>query len=82
MKIEPMTPFKIEPEEDGTQHAIHDNIQISVLPDFDNVKIKHRNAVKPFSNGQHTRWLYIKVDDIKIYVHGTHVVVSKKELNP
>ncbi len=81
MRIDPLPPFEIHPEPDGTQHATKDNIQITVLPDMGDVKIKHRNAINQ-PTGNHVRWLYIKAPGVNIYVHGTHVVISKSDIYP
>jgi len=81
MRIDPLPPFEIHPEPDGTQHATKDNIQITVLPDVGEIKMFHRNALHQ-SSGGHTRWLVIKAGDLNIFVHGTHVVVTKNDLYP
>ena len=45
--------------------------------------MKHRNGKRPEAEAE-SRWLYIDLvdKDVRIYVHGTHVVVAKAELLP
>lgn len=79
--IQPQPPFALSTDDEGTQHAIRDDIKISVLSDVP-AKIDHLNANRPFQ-GKAFRWLVIELENnIKIYVHGTHVLVSKKDLVP
>lgn len=81
MQIEPQAPFRLSKEPDGTQHAIKDNIQITVLPDVEDCIIKHRVANKPYAE-KSARWLLVTIGDLKMYVNGTHVVVTNRDLNP
>ena len=81
MQIEPQAPFRISNEKDGTKHAIKNNIQISVFPDVKDVKIKHRVAQKPMANKE-SRWLYITIGDLKLYINGTHVLITHEDLVP
>lgn len=79
--IQAQLPFALSTEDDGTQHAIRENIKVSVLPDV-KANISHRNANRPFQE-KAARWLIVKTEDgLNIYIHGTHVVVTKKELIP
>ncbi len=80
MFIGAAAPFKISFDPDGTQHAIKDNIKITVLPDIDDCKISHKYAEQPFGKtAKATRWLHIALGDVHLYVHGTHVLVTKRK---
>ncbi len=83
MRIEAAAPFELTPAPDGVQHAVKSDIQISVFPDVGEVKMKHRVGQRPQADAE-SRWLYIHLvdKDIRIYIHGTHVVVAKAELLP
>lgn len=81
MRIEPFEPFKLHPDPDGTQHAVKDGIGISVLPDVGEVKIKHRVGIHP-STGEKSRWLFIQAGDVKVFVNGRHIVITKRDLLP
>lgn len=83
MKIGEAPPFDLQPDPDGTQHAIKDHIQISILPDAGPAKVNHRKGERP-SEGKATRWLHVALEDhgLHIFVHGTHVVVTAKDYSP
>ena len=83
MRIESEAPFEITPAPDGVKHAVKGSIQISVFPDVGEVVMKHRIGKRPGIDAE-SRWLYVNLVDqnVKIYVHGTHVVVAAKELLP
>lgn len=80
--INPDAPFERSTEPDGTKHAINGNIQVSVLPDAgSNVTMKYRAGVRQ-KTGEKSKWLMVLIDDLYIFVHGTHVVVTKTKLQP
>lgn len=81
MFIGPSAPFKISHDPDGTKHAIKDNIKFSILPDIGECEISHKYAEQPFSKSfsNATRWLHIALGDVHLYVHGTHVLVTKRK---
>lgn len=83
MRIDAAAPFEITPAPDGVQHAVKANIQISVFPDVGEVQMKHRMGQRPEADAE-SRWLFIHLvdKDVKIYVHGTHVVVAEANLLP
>ena len=83
MRIDSEPPFEITPAPDGVKNAVKGNIQISVFPDVGEVEMKHRIGKRPAADAE-SRWLYINLVDknVRIYIHGTHVVVAKAELLP
>ncbi len=83
MEISPAPPFEVSQEPDGTQHAVRDNIQVTILPDVGECKVSHRVGQK-IEAGKSTRWLHLDLVErgIHVFIHGTHVVVSEKDLNP
>ena len=81
-----MPPFRLVSEPDGTQRAIKDEIEVTVLPDVACV-IRHRvgvhKAVGSKGIDRQTRWLLVELEgSIRLFVHGTHVVVTRQDLNP
>lgn len=83
MRIESESPFEISGAPDGVKTAVKDGIQISIFPDVGEVELKHRIGKRPGIDAE-SRWLYIDLldKDVRIYVHGTHVVVAEAELLP
>ena len=84
MRIQSEPPFELSGSDtEGVQHAVKGHIQVSVLPDVGEVEMKHRVGQRPGIDAE-SRWLYINLKDknLRIYVHGTHVVVAEKELLP
>ena len=81
MRIEEAPPFELTVAPDGVKTAVKGHIQVSVFPDVGEVKMKHRRAKRPGIQAE-SRWLYINLVDknLRIYVHGTHVVVAEAEL--
>jgi len=83
MRIQSEPPFELSGGPDGVKHGVKGHIQVSVFPDVGEVVMKHRVGKRP-EWGAESRWLYVhlKDKDLRIYVHGTHVVVSERELLP
>jgi len=81
MFIGAQPPFELTNEPDGTKHAIKDDIQITVLPDVGDVELKHRVGQQTQGLEQ-SRWLYGKLGELRLYVNGTHVIITKKEMIP
>ena len=85
MRIEPGPPFRLIPEPQGTRYFNQDSLQISVLPDCD-CEIKHRNGIHmdlAHVGVRRTRWMPLILDNgIRIYIHGTHVVITRQDLLP
>ncbi len=83
MRIEGEPPFELSGDSDGTRHAVKGHIQISVFPDVGEIVMKHRVGKRPDIDAE-SRWLYINLPDknLRIYIHGTHVVVAERELLP
>ena len=83
MRITPEPPFEITNAPDRVKHAVKGNIQVSVFPDVGEVEMKHRIGKRPDIEAE-SRWLCIDLKDkgVNLYVHGTHVVVSEKQLLP
>ena len=74
-------PFEIVRDEDGTRHAIGDVFSVSVLPDkSDTCEIFWRNRIKPFARPAiKERILVAQLDDVRLYVQGTQLVMTKKD---
>lgn len=83
MQIQETPPFKLTREPSGVQHAVKDNIQITILPDAGEVLVTHRKGVKPFTS-ETSRWLHVFLKDSghRIFINGTHVVVTRKDMLP
>lgn len=68
--------------EDGVQHAVKDDIKVSILPDVENAEMKHKVIVQPLRDSSGVRILKILIGDLKIFVNNNHFVITKKELYP
>ncbi len=83
MRIQGDPPFEITNAPDGVKSAVKGHIQVSVFPDVGEVKMKHRIGKRPAADAE-SRWLYVDLVDknVRLYVHGTHVVVAEAQLLP
>ena len=87
MQIEAQQPFELSKDADGSQHAVKDNIQVTVTADID-AKINHKVGHKP-DTGETSRWLHIDAGDkvergrgFHVYINGTHVIITGRSYNP
>ena len=78
----PLADFAISTEGDGTRHAVNAELQVTVLPDADDAYIAHERTRKPFmSGGLESSFLKARLDDVWVYIVGTHIVVTKQKLH-
>ncbi len=85
MRIDPTPPYALSPRPKGTRNLNQESFQISVLPDC-SCEIKYRNGIHVDLAGdsmRRTRWALLSFDNgVKIYIHGTHVVITRQDLLP
>lgn len=71
---------KVTVEDDGTVHAVSSDIQLTILPDGE-ARAFNRNALKmEAGNERHIRCLVGELDGVRIYVKGSHIIMTKQDL--
>lgn len=86
MNIPPPEPFSLQTADDGTRHATGGpcSLNLSILPDGES-KLFHRNAIKKklaTGNTEHIRWLVAELNGVRVYVDGTRIVVTTRDILP
>jgi len=73
------TDFVITTDENGIQHAVNEQLQVSVLPDA-KARLFHRREIRPFAGGQKRSALVAELDGVRVFIQGSHIVVTKRNL--
>ena len=74
--------FELKEEADGSRHAISSDLVVTVLPDGKS-KLFHRNAIKKnTSTGEttHSRALVAELNGVRMYVLGSHIVLTTQDM--
>ena len=68
---------------DGTKHAISSMHQVTVLPDGETRVFNRNGLVNALgSETNHVRWLVAVLDDVRVYINGSRIIVTKQDLYP
>ena len=74
---------EVTKEEDGTLIATSEMHQLTILPDGPS-SIVNRNGLKRAlgPDVQHVRWLRGELNGVKVYVNGSTIVMTTRDLYP
>ncbi len=77
-----MAVHEITTDAAGHRHGSDGEITVSLM-EADGRMFKRR-AIKGVGSGQADEvcWLVVEVDGVRVYQHGKHIVITRKDLNP
>jgi hypothetical protein len=74
--------FELKNEADGTRHVVSEALVVTVLPDGEST-LFHRNAIKKnTATGEttHHRALVAELNGVRMYLIGSHIILTTQDL--